>query len=29
MSTKKTENLTLLPYRERVKLVQQRMQARP
>lgn len=27
MSTKKTENLTLLPYRERVKLVQQRMQA--
>ncbi len=27
MSTKKTENLTLLPYRERVKLVQQRLQA--
>lgn len=27
MSTKKAENLTLLPYRERVKLVQQRMQA--
>ena len=27
MSTKKTDNLTLLPYRERVKLVQERMQA--
>ena len=27
MSTKKTASITLLPYRERVKLVQQRMQA--